>query len=160
MTSEVDAGTTFRIFLPRSTEPEIAAEAKAAVRGTAEDINGIELTDRLLAVRPELAVLLISSRGGEPEVRRRLATGDVAFLSKPFSPGELTAKVGEAFNRASQRRSPSPESAVPAERAESTTSRQPSGGGAGGGREWPSPCRDLLLERRGTRHRTHAHRAL
>ena len=36
--------------------------------------NGIELADRLLARQPALAVLLISSRGGEPEVRRRLAT--------------------------------------------------------------------------------------
>ena len=66
-------------------------------------LTGIELADRLLARQPELAVLLISSRGGEAEVSRRLAQGDVAFLPKPFSPGEVTVKVQEAFDRVSER---------------------------------------------------------
>ena len=66
-------------------------------------MNGIELADRLLARERALAILLISSRGGEPEIRRRLAPGDVAFLAKPFSPGELVAKVEEASDRAGRR---------------------------------------------------------
>ncbi len=76
-------------------------------------MNGIELTDRLLARQPDLAVLLISSRGGEPEVRRRLVSGDVAFLPKPFSPEELAAKVDESFGRAAERPGRAPLHAAP-----------------------------------------------
>lgn len=81
-------------------------------------LNGVELADRLLSRQPELAILLISSRGGESEVRRRLALGDIAFLAKPFASSELTAKVGEAFDRVTERRGgapsePSPEVTVP-----------------------------------------------
>ncbi len=65
--------------------------------------TGIELADRLIAGQPRLAVLLISSYGGEPEVRRRLEAGDVAFLAKPFSPVELAEKVASAFERAKRR---------------------------------------------------------
>ncbi len=77
-------------------------------------MNGIELADRLLSRQPELAVLLISSRGGEPEVRRRLARGDVAFLAKPFSPEELASKVDEAMDRISARQGDTLSAAVPA----------------------------------------------
>ena len=71
-------------------------------------MTGIDLADRLLARAPELAVLLISSRGGEPQVRRRLAAGDVAFLAKPFSPDELAEKVAAAFEVASSRHDAAP----------------------------------------------------
>ena len=77
-------------------------------------INGLELADRLLSRQPELAVLLISSRGGEPEVRQRLARGDIAFLAKPFSPAELAAKVDEASGRATSRRRGALAEAAPA----------------------------------------------
>ncbi len=84
------------------------AEASAGFDLLVSDVfmpgmNGIELTGRLLAREPALAVLLISSRGGEPEVRRRLAAGDVAFLAKPFSLDELAAAAAEAFERVSRR---------------------------------------------------------
>ncbi len=68
-------------------------------------MTGIELTDRWIRRQPQLAVLLISSRGGESEVRQRLALGDIAFLAKPFSSEELAAQVSEAAERASKRRS-------------------------------------------------------
>lgn len=65
--------------------------------------SGLELTEALLVRDRELAVLLISSRGGEPELRRRLAAGDVAFLAKPFAPEELASAVVEARSRVGER---------------------------------------------------------
>ena len=65
--------------------------------------SGVELADALLARDRALPVVLTTSRGGETEVRRRLAAGDVAFLAKPFSPGELAAAIAEAKRRAAGR---------------------------------------------------------
>ncbi len=81
-------------------------------------MTGIELADRLLAGDRNLAVLLISSRGGEPEIRRRLAAGDIAFLAKPFSPGELAASAEEAFDRVDRRDRSSPRDVGSAQAAE------------------------------------------
>ncbi len=88
-------------------------------------ISGLELADRLLQRQPELAVLLISSRGGEPEVRRRLAHGDVAFLAKPFAPAELAAKVDTAFDRAGSRSDGPPPEAVPVAAVEEPPEAKP-----------------------------------
>ncbi len=115
----------------------VAASAEAALRSVVEagegfgllvsdvympGMNGVELADRLLAGDRALAVLLISSRGGEPEIRRRLGAGDVAFLAKPFSPDELAAKVTEAYERVARRGNGATLEAIP-----SSAARQRSG---------------------------------
>ena len=82
-------------------------------------MNGIELADRWIPRQPQMAVLLISSRGGEPEVRRRLAQGDVAFLAKPFAPKEFASQVSEAVERASKRLSVASPETVSAPAAQS-----------------------------------------
>ncbi len=66
-------------------------------------LNGLELANALVARSPRLAVLLVSSRGGDPKLRRRLAAGDVAFVAKPFSLSELAAGLAEARAAAERR---------------------------------------------------------
>lgn len=65
--------------------------------------SGLEVAERLLADQRGLAVVLMSSRGGEAELQRRLAAGDVSFLAKPFAPEDLSAKIRQAIDRSARR---------------------------------------------------------
>jgi|GEM_PF-1943189 len=56
-------------------------------------MNGVELADRLKAVRPDMAVLFISGYGDSELIRRGLAAGNAQLLLKPFGTGELLDAV-------------------------------------------------------------------
>ncbi len=66
-------------------------------------LNGVELTDGMLAIDASLPVVLVSSRSDEPTLVRRLRLGDVAFLSKPFALNTLIARIDEASQLVSRR---------------------------------------------------------
>ncbi len=68
--------------------------------------SGLDVTERLLECQADLAVVLISSYRGMPELVARVEKGDISFLAKPFSAAELVAKLAEARERAAQRRPP------------------------------------------------------
>ncbi len=80
-------------------------------------IDGVELTDRLLADQPELAVLLVSSETEDPRLRRRVDRGDVAFLAKPFSAATLRAGIDAAIAGQAVRRSDVAETSNPGREA-------------------------------------------
>lgn len=82
-------------------------------------MDGLELVDRALERAPALPVLLVSSRGERPDLRRRLARGDIAFLPKPFTAAGLEAGLAEARERAA-RRGASAKSGAPAAAGAST----------------------------------------
>lgn len=83
--------------------------------------SGIEVADLLLAQAPWLAVVLMSSRGDDPELLLRLQQGDVSFLAKPFAGEDLAEAIAAARRRAAQRMTrPSP-----AERAARSGLAQP-----------------------------------
>ena len=56
-------------------------------------LNGRQLSDRLKLVRPRLPVLFMSGYTDDEMVRRGLIEPHHPFLSKPFTPEILAAKV-------------------------------------------------------------------
>ena len=60
-------------------------------------MDGLQLTARLKAVDPTLPVLLITAFGSLETAREAMRLGAFDFLSKPFSPEELTAALTKAL---------------------------------------------------------------
>ena len=60
--------------------------------------DGIELMERVREL-DDLPVIFISANGRQETIARALETGAVDYLVKPFSPRELTARVGAALRR-------------------------------------------------------------
>jgi PAS domain S-box-containing protein len=56
-------------------------------------MNGGELADRLLDLRPQLRVLFISGYDDEEMASRGLVSAGREMLAKPFTPGQLRARV-------------------------------------------------------------------
>ncbi|WP_306590206.1 sigma-54 dependent transcriptional regulator [Geothrix sp. 21YS21S-4] len=60
-------------------------------------MDGLQLTARLKAVDPALPVLLITAFGSLDTAREAMRLGAFDFLSKPFSPEELTSALAKAL---------------------------------------------------------------
>ncbi len=58
-------------------------------------MNGKEVADQLMPIRPGMKVLYISGYSGDVLTRRGVLEPDVPFLAKPFTPLTLSAKVRE-----------------------------------------------------------------
>jgi CheY-like chemotaxis protein len=56
-------------------------------------MSGLQLAERLVAMRPDLCVLLISGYVESEVTRQAVTTRRAAFLAKPFTPEEFMAKV-------------------------------------------------------------------
>lgn len=56
-------------------------------------MNGRQLVEKLLEMRPGMPSLLISGYADDGILRRGVLQGDTAFLQKPFTPGQLARKV-------------------------------------------------------------------
>ncbi len=61
------------------------------------DINGPDLADAFVALRPECRVLFVAGYSGHPLVTERILPRGDAFLAKPFLPHDLEEKVREAL---------------------------------------------------------------
>ncbi len=61
-------------------------------------IDGLEVCRRLRLSRPTLPVLMLTARGGENDKVAGLKVGADDYMTKPFSPRELLARV-EVFER-------------------------------------------------------------
>ncbi|MGZ3330879.1 MAG: PAS domain S-box protein [Gemmatimonadaceae bacterium] len=62
-------------------------------------MNGRELVEKLLEMRPGIASLLMSGYTDDDVLRRGVLEGDTAFLQKPFTPDQLARKVREVLDR-------------------------------------------------------------
>jgi DNA-binding response OmpR family regulator len=56
-------------------------------------MSGPDMLRALAAERPELPVLMLTSRKGQADVIDALGAGARDYLTKPFIPGELVARV-------------------------------------------------------------------
>jgi two-component system chemotaxis response regulator CheY len=50
------------------------------------DVNGLDLLDSIHKVRPQAKVVICSSIGQEPIIKKALDRGAKAFIQKPFTP--------------------------------------------------------------------------
>jgi nitrogen-specific signal transduction histidine kinase/ActR/RegA family two-component response regulator len=62
-------------------------------------MNGRELVEKLLEMRPGIACLLMSGYTDDDVLRRGVQQGETAFLQKPFTPDQLARKVREVLDR-------------------------------------------------------------
>jgi two-component system chemotaxis response regulator CheY len=53
------------------------------------DVNGLNLLDSILRVRPQAKVVICSSIGQEPIIKKALDHGAKAFIQKPFTPEKV-----------------------------------------------------------------------
>jgi two-component system cell cycle sensor histidine kinase/response regulator CckA len=60
-------------------------------------MNGVELTERLSVLRPDLPVILMSGYGPQELMARGIAA-PCALLAKPFLPSELIAEVSRCLD--------------------------------------------------------------
>ena len=74
-------------------------------------MDGLQLTARLKAVDPGLPVLLITAFGSLESAREAMRLGAFDFLSKPFSPEELTTALNKALKAESHLKAEEPSQA-------------------------------------------------
>ena len=63
------------------------------------DIDGLEVIRRILALRPELPVVVLSARHGSNDKVLALDLGAVDYVTKPFDMNELVARLRAAGRR-------------------------------------------------------------
>lgn len=61
-------------------------------------MNGRELAERLLMLRPRLRVLYMSGYPDDEVLRRGVSGASIQFLRKPFTPDELAEKLREVLD--------------------------------------------------------------
>jgi two-component system response regulator RegX3 len=62
-------------------------------------LDGIEVCKRLRKMRPGLPILMLTARGGEEDKVKGLNMGADDYVTKPFSPKELLARVAAMGRR-------------------------------------------------------------
>jgi two-component system cell cycle sensor histidine kinase/response regulator CckA len=60
-------------------------------------MSGRQLAERVLAVRPEIKVLLMSGFSDDAGLRRGIQDKSIAFIPKPFVPEALLSKIQEVL---------------------------------------------------------------
>lgn len=66
-------------------------------------LDGLDLLHRVRRERPELPVIVLTARGDEPDRVRGLRLGADDYVVKPFSAGELLARVAAVLRRSGDR---------------------------------------------------------
>ncbi|HYE84934.1 MAG TPA: ATP-binding protein [Vicinamibacterales bacterium] len=66
------------------------------------EMDGPELSRKLLGLRPDMSVLFISGYAAEVIVQRGVQCGETALVPKPFSPDALARKVREVLDSRAQ----------------------------------------------------------
>ncbi len=89
------------------------------------EMDGITATERLSAVAPGAAIVMMSVQGEADYLRRSMLAGAREFLVKPFSSDELTASIRQVFERERDRAGRMPIAAIGDARAAARGEREP-----------------------------------
>ncbi len=73
------------------------------------DIDGFEVCRRLRATNKQLGIIMLTARTQEMDKVTGLMTGADDYVTKPFSPAELTARVDALFRRIGKDAAASPD---------------------------------------------------
>ena len=71
-------------------------------------IDGFEVCRRIRATNTKIGIIMLTARSQEMDKVTGLMTGADDYVTKPFSPAELTARVDALFRRPAERRLPRP----------------------------------------------------
>ena len=63
------------------------------------DGSGSDVAERVTELRPEIRILYVSGYTDDPALRRGISENELEFLSKPYSPASLVARVREVLER-------------------------------------------------------------
>ena len=69
-------------------------------------IDGFEVCRRIRATNPRIGIIMLTARSQEMDKVTGLMNGADDYVTKPFSPVELTARVDALIRRSSGRRAP------------------------------------------------------
>ena len=92
----IEAGTGAEAFEQMRAHPDIRV---ALLDVMLPDTDGFEVCRKLRAANPKLGILMLSARAQEMDKVTGLMTGADDYVTKPFSPVELTARVDALFRR-------------------------------------------------------------
>ncbi len=92
----IEAGTGMEALEKLSQNPDIGV---AILDIMLPDIDGFEVCRRIRATSMKIGVIMLTARTQEMDKVTGLMTGADDYVTKPFSPAELTARIDALFRR-------------------------------------------------------------
>ena len=92
----IEAGTGTEALEKVKENPDIKV---ALLDVMLPDIDGFEVCRQLRASHPKIGIIMLTARTQEMDKVTGLMTGADDYVTKPFSPAELTARVDALFRR-------------------------------------------------------------
>ena len=93
----IEAGTGAEAMQKIKENPDIGV---AILDIMLPDIDGFEVCRRIRANNKQIGIIMLTARTQEMDKITGLMTGADDYVTKPFSPAELTARVDALFRRA------------------------------------------------------------
>ncbi|MBI5710913.1 MAG: response regulator [Candidatus Eisenbacteria bacterium] len=93
-----DGAEAFRVFAQRHRDIRLVLTDVVMPR-----MSGKELCERVTALRPDMKVLFMSGYSDAEIVHEGVLEEGIAFIQKPFAPGELAARVREVLDGGERR---------------------------------------------------------
>ncbi len=92
----IEAGTGAEAFEQLRMHPDIRV---ALLDIMLPDIDGFEVCRRIRAADPYIGIIMLTARTQEMDKVTGLMTGADDYVTKPFSPAELTARIDALYRR-------------------------------------------------------------
>ena len=92
----IEAGTGYEALEKLKAYPDIGV---AILDIMLPDIDGFEVCRRIRATSKQIGVIMLTARTQEMDKVTGLMTGADDYVTKPFSPAELTARIDALFRR-------------------------------------------------------------
>ena len=95
----IEAGTGAEAFEQLRIHPDIKV---AILDIMLPDTDGFEVCRKIRAADPHIGILMLTARTHEMDKVTGLMTGADDYVTKPFSPAELTARIDALYRRAGE----------------------------------------------------------